>query len=83
MKCLLLLLTITFTSISAFACDICGAANSSGYIGILPEFRKYVIGIRHRYSTLYSHLGPGGEHTYLTTKETYQSLEAWGWLEHK
>lgn len=62
----------------ATACDICGCGVGSYYIGILPEFSKKIVGIRYRYNTLRTHIGAGGQTTYLTTTETYQTAEVWG-----
>ena len=60
------------------ACDICGCGVGNAYIGILPEFQKKIIGVRYRYNEMRSHLGPGGATTYLTARERYHILEAWG-----
>lgn len=62
----------------AFACDICGCGVGSYYIGILPEFKKRFIGFRYQHKGLYTHVAPDGSYTYLTSKETYQTLELWG-----
>ncbi len=66
------------TPVLSSACDICGCGAGNNYIGILPEFRKQVFGIRYRYNTLQSHVGINGSTTYLTTRENYHSIEAWG-----
>jgi hypothetical protein len=60
------------------ACDICGCGVGNNYIGILPEFRKHIFGLRYRYNSMLTHVGVGGTFTYLTTKETYNTVEAWG-----
>lgn len=60
------------------ACDICGCGVGSYYIGLLPDFKKRFGGLRYQYKTLRSHLAPGGNVSYLTTDETYQSAEVWG-----
>ena len=70
-----LLVLIPFVS---SACDICGCGVGNQYIGILPEFRSHVFGLRYRYSSLYSHVGADGATTYLTTLEKYNTLEVWG-----
>lgn len=78
-KCIMLalvLLAIGFTK--AHACDICGCGVGSYYIGILPEFNKKIVGVRYQYKTLRTHLGAGGTTSYLTTDETYRTLEVWG-----
>lgn len=63
---------------TANACDICGCGVGNGYIGILPEFRKHIFGLRYRHNSVLTHLGVGGERTYLTTRESYATAEAWG-----
>jgi hypothetical protein len=60
------------------ACDICGCGVGGNYIGILPEFHKHIFGIRYRTNSMLTHLGVGGNTTYLTTKERYRTLELWG-----
>jgi len=60
------------------ACDICGCGVGSQYIGILPDFRNHVFGLRYRHSSLYSHVGVDGTTTYLTTLEKYNTVEFWG-----
>lgn len=62
------------------ACDICGCGVGNSYIGILPDFNKRIIGLRYRYNSIFTHVGIGGASTYLTTKEVYNTVEAWaGW----
>jgi hypothetical protein len=76
-----ILLTIVIAAVftgTAAACDICGCGVGSSYIGILPEFNKTIFGLRYRYNSLLTHVGTGGTTTYLTTKETYNTAEAWG-----
>lgn len=60
------------------ACDICGCGVGNSYIGILPDFHKHIFGIRYRNNSMWTHIGVGGSFTYLTTKETYNTVEAWG-----
>lgn len=60
------------------ACDICGCGVGNGYIGILPDFHKRILGVRYRYSGMLTHVGVGGTTTYLTTKESFNIVEAWG-----
>jgi hypothetical protein len=47
-------------------------------MGILPEFRKNIFGVRYRYNSMQTHLGVGGSLTYLTALESYKTVEAWG-----
>ncbi len=72
------LMLLLCAPIAANACDICGCGVGNNYIGILPEFHRHIFGLRYRYNSLYTHIGAGGNFTYLTTKETYQTTEAWG-----
>lgn len=65
-------------SLSTKACDICGCGVGGYYIGILPDFNKTVFGIRYRHNHLRTHIGAGGESSYLTTDETYRTAELWG-----
>src|SRR6188508_2006607 len=60
------------------ACDICGCGVGNSYIGILPDFHKHIFGIRYRFNSLLTHVGVDGATTYLTTKEYYHTVEAWG-----
>lgn len=62
----------------AAACDICGCGVGNDYIGILPDFHRHIFGLRYRHNSLWSHLGVGGQHTYLTASEQYNTVEAWG-----
>lgn len=64
----------------ATACDICGCGIGNSYIGILPDYSKHIFGIRYRYNSMFTHVGVGGNFTYLTSKENYRTIEAWsGW----
>ncbi len=60
------------------ACDICGCGAGSTYIGILPEFNKKTIGLRYRFNSLTTHIGAGGQSSYLTTDERFHTTELWG-----
>lgn len=62
------------------ACDICGCGVGSYYTGILPEFNKTIVGLRYRYNSMLTHIAPGGNVSYLTTKERFNTIDAWaGW----
>ena len=79
MKKYLILLSCLLTAAAvASACDICGCGTGNNYIGILPEFHKHIVGLRYRYNALLTHVGVGGQPTYLTTRERYTTMEAWG-----
>lgn len=62
----------------AAACDICGCGVGSYYNGILPDFKKKIMGFRYRSNQVKTHLGTNGEESYLTTLETYRTVELWG-----
>jgi hypothetical protein len=80
MKKLLVFFGIFFCYNAADACDICGCGTGNNYIGILPDFHKHIVGLRYRSNAMLTHLGVGGSTTYLTTRETYRTVEAWsGW----
>lgn len=78
MKKQLLITCLLFFTVPVFACDICGCGAGSYYIGILPEFNKKITGIRYRYNSLKTHIGAGGQTSYLTTRETFHTAEIWG-----
>jgi len=79
MKKIIILITIMITiGTTATACDICGCGVGNSYLGILPEFRKTIFGLRYRYNSLFTHIGAGGATTYLTSKEKYSTIELWG-----
>lgn len=79
MKKILLVLIVLISSFETVkACDICGCGVGSSYIGILPDFRARIFGIRYRYNSLWTHVGVGGSMTYLTSRENYRIAELWG-----
>ena len=78
MKKLLVWLLILVLPSVTFACDICGCGVGNNYVGILPEFHRHIFGLRYRYSSMLTHVGVGGITTYLTTREKYNTVEAWG-----
>lgn len=66
---------ITFST--ATSCDICGCGNNGIYIGILPAFQSSLVGVRYKQNSLKSHIGNNGIDTYLTSKESYSTIEIW------
>jgi len=80
MKKIVLLVSVFAVSVQLFACDICGCGVGSYYMGLLPEFKKRIIGLRYQQKGLRSHLGPNNTSTYLTTDETYHTAEIWSAL---
>lgn len=79
-KIIILLIACCLTGFTGDACDICGCGVGSGYIGILPDFNKKIIGLRYRYSSIRTHVGIGGSSSYLTTSEQYHTTELWSAL---
>lgn len=75
---LLTFFVLTVFATTILACDICGCGVGSYYIGILPEFKKRFIGTRYQYKGLKTHIGPNGNITYLSSDETYQTIDIWG-----
>ncbi|RAJ05170.1 hypothetical protein LX64_02324 [Chitinophaga skermanii] len=78
MKKIVIIILLSASPFIAQACDICGCGVGSYYIGILPDFNKKIIGLRYRYNSLHTHIGTGGQTSYLTTKEVYRTAELWG-----
>ena len=78
MKKVLIVLLLVLYVVPVFACDICGCGVGSYYIGILPEFKKRFIGLRYQQKGLLTHISPSGSTSYLTTNETYRTMELWG-----
>lgn len=77
-KYILIITMVTVVPELTTACDICGCGVGNNYIGILPEFRRHIFGLRYRYNSMLTHLGADGTYTYLTTRERYHTIEAWG-----
>lgn len=78
MKRLFVIISFIIIQNSLYACDICGCGVGNYYIGILPTFKKNMIGARYQSSVLYSHLKPDRSFSYLTTKERFHIAEVWG-----
>ena len=71
-----IIITIVLPLLSQ-ACDTCGCKVGNQYIGILPDFNKYVFGMRYRYSSLHSQVRAGGS-AYLTSLEKFNTVDLWG-----
>lgn len=78
MKKFIVVIFLVIASIPVIACDICGCGVGSYYIGILPEFKKRFVGLRFQQKGLLTHISPNGNTSYLTTNETYRTMEIWG-----
>lgn len=64
---------------TADACDVCGCAASSQYIGLLPDYSRNFIGIQHQFSELLgvypsAYIGRPDEHVL----DYYNTLQLWG-----
>ncbi|RFS17471.1 hypothetical protein [Emticicia sp. C21] len=70
----LLVLVLIITQFDTLACDICGCANGSAFVGLTPRAGTQFIGLRYRHRTYDSHLNS----VLLQTRETYQTVELWG-----
>jgi hypothetical protein len=77
-KYILTLILAIALPVLTIACDICGCGVGNSYIGILPDFHKHILGLRYRYNSMWTHIGVGGSFSYLTTRETYNTVEVWG-----
>lgn len=78
-KILFLFLVLMMFPLSAHACSICGCASGANYNGILPQYRKNFIALRHRYRGFDQAVKQinGG---YLNSAYTYSTYEVWGRL---
>lgn len=65
---------LIISSLSTSACDLCGCANGSSFVGLLPGSGSQFVGWRYRLRSFDSHLNS----QLLKTKEDYQTLEVWG-----
>lgn len=70
----ILFIILIINSLQANACDLCGCANGSSFVGLLPRSGTQFVGIRYRIRTFDSHLNS----VLLKTKEQYQTAEIWG-----
>lgn len=73
MKKILLVLLLISSQLETLACDICGCANGSAFVGLTPRAGTQFIGLRYRHRTYDSHLNS----VLLKTRETYQTAELW------
>lgn len=65
---------ILISNIQSYACDICGCANGSSFVGLLPRSGNQFIGLRYRFRSFDSHLNS----QMLKTYESFQTSEIWG-----
>jgi hypothetical protein len=73
-------ITLCIFSLSSLACEICGCANNNFQIGLLPNFRKYFIGLRYSAAHYHSHLASDPTQF---SHDYYKSFELWGGYQFK
>lgn len=79
MKKILVLVAMLCIATGAFACNICGCASAGNYFGILPEFHKNFAGLRYQYRDMdITHIPLFPGETGMKSRESFQTLEAWG-----
>lgn len=65
---------LLFLQSPAFACDVCGCANSGSYFGLMPQSHKSIVGVRYNYLNFDTH----PDNKILSTKETFNVAELYG-----
>lgn len=79
MKFILVALWVLVSSVSVYACDICGCSTAGNYFGILPQFHGHFIGVRYQYRSFRSeHVLLFHETEPLVSHEYFQTTELWG-----
>jgi len=82
-KTILLILTLLTISMNSHACDK-GCTMGGNYFGILPQFHKHFIGLRHTtrsytITSTHTHMHEGRPMTHTDmVDETYTTTELWG-----
>lgn len=72
MKKIIFLTVFLFIAIRpAFACDICGCANSGSYFGLMPQSQKSVVGVRYQRMHFKTH----PDSPVLRTEESFNVVE--------
>ena len=80
MRIFIIWLGIFLIQKNAIACDICGCGSGSSYLGIYPEFKSKIIGIRYRNNKITNNIGLNNQATYLTNTDNFEVIECWfGW----
>ena len=75
----LLSIILGLSSLSIMACDICGCAAGTNYLGVLPQFDRNLVGMRFQYSRA---LHPDGNYnnvdlSSVVFEDKYFLTEAW------
>ncbi len=74
MKKIITLILLGIMVTPSFACDLCGCANGSSFVGLLPRSGSQFLGLRYRQRSFDSHLNS----KLLKTREDFQTAELWG-----
>lgn len=80
MKKILPVALLLLISEVSFACEICGCANNNFQIGLLPNFRKYFVGLRYS-AAHYSSAVTDDPSQF--SNDYYKSFELWGGYQFK
>jgi hypothetical protein len=80
MKKILPVVLLLLISEISYACEICGCANNNFQIGLLPNFRKYFIGLRYSTARYNSTLKDSPSEY---SRDYYRSFELWGGYQFK
>jgi hypothetical protein len=64
-------------SSSSMACSICGGASGANYNGILPQYRKNILALRHRYRS-FDQYELQREGSKLKSNYQYHTVDFWG-----
>lgn len=75
MRKILLISVLCCSTLSTFACDICGCSSGNYFIGLLPQFRKNFIGTRYTFRSYHSQVAADASQF---SKDFYQTVEVWG-----
>jgi hypothetical protein len=68
---------LSLWSSDAEGCSICSCASGANYNGILPQYRKNILGFRHRYRG-FDQLVKQTNGLYTNSTYTFSSYELWG-----
>lgn len=70
-KISLIILLLTGFLGPAWACDVCGCANSGAFFGLLPQSHTSLMGVRYRTKSFDSHI----QSTFFRAQEQFQTAE--------